>query len=217
MKDKNVELFLKREDAAGKLIEKLRRYKSTDSCVVSTSKNGIALSSLVSKSLGADLFFVPSKRVKHPGDPLKTLGVVSPEYSIMNELDRDIPQEFVYRRTRALQSKLGLKYRKVYSPISSRFEDRVVILVEECLETADKVLACVKTIREQNPRKIIIAAAVVNSRVIHDLIAEGDSVVFLNILSDKAIRNARPDFDPISDEEIEELMHLGRNTTAQAL
>lgn len=217
MKDKNVELFLKREEAAGKLIEKLRRYMSTESCVVSTSKSGIALGNMVAKSLGADLLFIPSERVRHPGDPLKTLGVVSPEYSIMNELDRDIPQEFVYRRTRALQSKLGLKYRRVYSPIASRFEDRVVILVEECLETADKVLACVKTIREQNPRKIVISAAVVNSRVLHDLIAEGDSIVFLNVLSDKAIRNARPDFDTISDEEIEGLMNLQGNTIAQAL
>ena len=212
MKDKKT--ALSREQAAQKLIEKLHRYKNRDTCVVSTSGGGLALASQVAKALGADLFFIPSEMVRHPGDRLKTLGVVTPEYSILHDVDRDIPQEFVYRKTRALQSSLSLRYRNVYNPIAHRFHNRTVILVEECLQTADKVLACVKTIREQDPRKIVIAVLVVSTRVIHDLIAEGDSVQFLNILPDKAIRRACQGFDPISDEDIAGLMDVSADASA---
>ena len=90
-------LFLNRADAAQRLIEKLARYKNSSACVLSISRGGIALAGYVATALRADLFFVPTEVVKHPGDPLRVLGVVSPEHVIMRELDRDIPQEFIYR------------------------------------------------------------------------------------------------------------------------
>ncbi len=210
---KNKKTALGREEAAQKLIEKLGRYENRDSCVVSTSRDGLALASQVAKALGADLFFIPGEIVRHPGDRLRTLGVVTPEYSMLYDVDRDIPQDFVYRKTRTLQSKLNHRYRNVYNPIAHRFHSRTVILVEECLKTADKVLACVNTIREQDPAKIVIAVPVVSSRVVHDLIAEGDSVIFLNILPDKEVKRACHNFDPISDEDIAGLVDTSVDAT----
>lgn len=213
MKLKNPRLFLNREDAVQKLLEKLCVYRNSGSCVVSTSKGGLALASPVAKALGGDLFFIPSKIFRHPGDPQRTVGVVTPEHAIMHDLDRDIPQEFVYRKTRTLQSSLASRYQRAYSPIASRFQGRIVILVEDCVESMEKVLACVETIREQKPRKIVIVAPVISSRVVNDFITEADSVVFLNIVSDKAIRSACEDFDLISDEDVAELMEISLETT----
>ena len=208
MKHKKPPVLLNREDAAQKLTEKLARYKNRDACIISISRVGIALAGHVARALRANLFFVPTEVVRHPGDPIRVLGVVSPEHVTMGELDRDIPQEFIYRRTRTLQTRLAVKYRNVYSYIGSGFRDRVVILIEDCVETPEKILACVDIIRRQQPDKIVIATPIVSTHGVHDLITEVDSVIFLNMFSDKNIRSACSDLEPISDDDIARLMEM---------
>ena len=205
---KSSTLFLNREHAAQQLISKLSNFRDKNCCIIATSKGGVAIANHVARSLNADLVFIPSKKIKDPSDSLKSIGVVSLDYAMTNELDREIPQDFIYRRTRAIRSELLSKYHDVYSSISSRFHDRIIILIDDCLETNDEILGCLRTVRIQEPEKIIVAAPVISHSAAQGVLQEADSVQFLHVVSDDAIKNSYLDFDTITDEEIPGLMNV---------
>ena len=201
-------LFLNREHAAQQLISKLSNYRNKNCCIIATSNGGVAIARHVAKRLNADLVFIPSEKIKDPSDSLKSIGVVSLDYTITDELGRDIPQDFIYRRTRAIRSELLSRYPDVYSPISSRFQNRIVILIDDCLQTNDEILGCLRTVRKQQPTEIVVAAPVISHGAAQEVMQEADSVEFLHVVSDKAIESAYLDFDTITDEEVPGLMNL---------
>ena len=89
-----------------------------------------------------------------------------------------------------------------------RFQDRIVILIDDCLETNDEILGCLRTVRKQEPKKIIVAAPVISHSAAQGVIQEADSVKFLHVVADEAIKNAYLDFDTITDEDVPGLMNL---------
>ena len=201
-------LFLNREHAAQQLISKLSNYRNKNCCIIATSNGGVVIANHVAKRLNADLFFIPSEKITDPSDSLKSIGVVSLDYTITDELDRDIPQDFIYRRTRAIRSELLSRYPDVYSPISSRFQDRIVIIIDDCLQTNDEILGCLRAVRKQQPTEIVVAAPVISHGAAQGVMQEADSVEFLHVVSDKEIESAYLDFDTITDEEVPALMSL---------
>lgn len=205
---KSSPLFLNREHAAQELISQLSYYTNKNCCIIATSNGGVAIASHVAKRLNADLIFIPSEKIKDPSDSRKSIGMVSFDYAISGELPRDIPQDFIYRRTRAIRSELFSRYPDVYNPISCRFQDRIIILIDDCLQTNDEILGCLRTVRNQHPIEIIVAAPVISHSAAQAITREADSVIFVHVVSDNAIKRAYLDFDTITDEEVPELMNL---------
>jgi predicted phosphoribosyltransferase len=201
-------LFINRAHAAQQLISRLRNYRNTDSCIISTSNGGVAIGNHVARGLNADLVFIPSERIKHPSNPQKSLAVVGLDYVASDDLDRDIPQDFIYRRTRAIQSELSSRYPHAHSPFTSNFQDRIIIFIDDSLQTHDEILSCLRVVRRQQPKKIIVAAPVISGDAAEAIKREADSVVFLHVVSEDSLNNAYLDFDPISDEEVPELIDL---------
>lgn len=215
MTHKSSTLFLNREHAAQLLISKLSNYRNKDCCIVATSNGGVVIASHVAKRLNADLVFAPSEKIKAPSDSLKSIGIVSLDYTITDELDRDIPQDYIYRRTHAIRSELLSRYPDVYNPTSSKFEDRIVILIDDCLQTNDEILGCLRTVRRQQPKEIIVAAPVISDGAAQEVIQEADSVKFLHVVSDNAIKSSYLDFDTVTDEEVPGLMNLSISETIE--
>lgn len=200
-------LFINRAHAAQQLISRLRNYRNTDCCIISTSTGGVLIGNHVARGLNADLFFIPGERIKHPSKPEKSLGVVGLDY-VSGDFDRDVPQDFIYRRTRAIQSDLLSRYPQAHSPFSSNFQDRVVIFIDDSLQTHDEILACLGIVRSQQPKKIIVAAPAISEDAAQAIEREADSVVFLHVVSEDSLNSAYLDFDPVGDDEVRELMDL---------
>jgi predicted phosphoribosyltransferase len=152
--------------------------------------------------------FIPSEKIKDPADPVKAIGVVSFDYSITDDLKRDIPQDYIYRQTRTLRSDLLSRYPDVHSPIHSKFQNRIVILIDDLVQTSDKLLGCLRTIRKQGPQEVIVAIPVITRAAAHEVIQEADSVIFLHVSSEDSIISTYMDFEVITDEEATELMKL---------
>jgi len=201
-------LFINRAHAAQQLISRLRNYRNTDCCIISTSNGGVVIGNHVARGLNADLVFIPSERITHPSNPRKSLGVVGLDYVASDGFDRDIPQDFIYRRSRAIQSELSSRYPHAHSPFTSNFQDRTIIFIDDSLQTHDETLGCLRVVRRQQPKKIIVAAPVISDDAAEAIKREADSVVFLHVVSEDSLNNAYLDFDPISDEEVPELMDL---------
>lgn len=200
--------FVNRDHAAQQLIYDLRSFKNSNCCIIAVSNGAVAIAHHVARALDADLVFIPSEKIKDPADPLKSIGVVSFDYTITEDLMRDIPQDYIYRQTRALRSELLSRYPDVYSPIHSKFQNRTVILIDDLVQTSDEILGCLRTIRKQEPEEIIVAVPAITQAAAHEVIQEADSVVFVHVSSDDSIKNTYLDFEVITDEEVIELMKL---------
>ena len=201
-------LFVNRDHAAQQLIYDLRNFKNTNCCIIAVSNGAVAIANHVARTLDADLVFIPSENIKDPADPLKSIGVVSFDYTITDDLTRDIPQDYIYRQIRALRSELLSRYPDVYSPIHSKFQNRIVILIDDLVQTSDEILGCLRTIRKQEPEEIIVAVPVITQAAAHEVIQEADSVVFVHVSSEDSIKSTYLDFEVITDEEVTELMKL---------
>ncbi|HEX5169618.1 MAG TPA: phosphoribosyltransferase family protein [Cyclobacteriaceae bacterium] len=200
-------LFVNRDDAARQLISRLGNYKNMNCCIIATSNGGVAIADHVAKRLNAGLIFIPSERIKDPNDSRESIGVVGFDCTT-DGLERDISQDFISRRTRAIRSKLFSRYPNAYSAISSGFKNSTIIFVDDCLQTNDEILSCLRAIRKQQPNEIIVAAPVASYFAAQGVAEEADSVVFLHIVSKDSINGSYLDFDAVADEEVRRLMNL---------
>jgi len=200
--------FINRYHAAQQLISNLSSFKNSNCVIIATSNGAVAIASHVARRLDAELIFIPSKKIKDPADPLKSIGVVSFDYTTTDSIQRDIPQDYIYHQTRRLRSELFSRYPDMYSAVDSKFQDRIVILIDDLVETTDEILGCLRTIRKQEPKEIVVAAPVITERAAHEIIQEADSVIFIHVAPEDSIKNSYLDFDVITDEEVRELMKL---------
>lgn len=134
-------IFLDRDQAAQQLAEKLLSYENKDCIIVAVSNGALPIASHIAKRLEADLTFVPREMIKDPADPHKTIGVVSFDYTIIDNSCRDIPQNYIYRQAQMLQANLISRYQDFYRTMATRFRDRVVILVDHLTNTSYEILA----------------------------------------------------------------------------
>lgn len=208
MKQESSTHFINRYHAAQQLISNLGRFKNSNCCVIAISNGAVAIASHVARRLDAELIFIPTEKIKDPADPLKSIGVVSFDYTVADSIQRDIPQDYIYQQTRRLRSELFTRYSDMYSPIDSKFHNRIVILIDDLVQTSDEILGCLRTIRAKESKEIIVAVPVITQRAAHEVIQEADSVIFIHVASEDSIKNCYMDFDTITDEEVRELMKL---------
>lgn len=211
MKDQSSYLFLNREDAAQQLISKLSNFKNKNCCIVAISNGAVALGKPIAERLNADLVFMPFERISDPADSLKSIGVVSFDYTIVDNLRRDIPQEYIFRKAKALQAELLSRYPYASTPGRFTFQNRIVIVIDDLVETSDKIIGCLKSIRRQQPKEIIVAVPVITRGPAQRIMQETDDVVFIRVASKKRSKSAYLNFSTVNDNEVTWLMDFPIN------
>ena len=207
MKDQSSYLFLNRENAAQQLIAKLSSFKNKNCCIIAISNGAVVIANQVAERLYADMVFMPIERIKDPADSLKSIGVVSFDFTKLDSFCRDIPQEYISRQTRTLQSELVSRYPDACSPIHFKFQNRIVIIIDDMVKTSDEILGCLKSIRKQQPKEIIVAVPVIVRGAVQSVIDEADAAIFIHLASEDSINTSYLNFNTISDEEVVELLN----------
>lgn len=201
MKDQGSYLFASQENTTQLLISKLSNYNGKGCCVIALSNNAVAMAKEVAKKLEADLFFVPSRQIKDPAGSDESIGVVSFEYVVTNDSFRDIPQDYIYRQARRLRSELFSSYPGVHSPIHSGLQNRIVILIDDLVQTSDKILGLLDAVYNQHPQQVIVAVPVIAEDAAQGIM-KMSSTIFLRVISNDAIENAYLNFSTITDGEV---------------
>ena len=82
--------------------------------------------------------------------------------------------------------------------------DKVVILIDDGLASGFTMLAAVRSVREKNPKKIIVAIPTASLGAIELLAPEVDVIVCLNIRSESsfAVANAYENWYDLTDNEV---------------
>ena len=98
------------------------------------------------------------------------------------------------------------KYRGERAPLN--VENKIVVLVDDGLATGSTALAALKSLRQQRPAQLILAAPVAPPGTAARLRRFADKLVVLDTpLSFSAVGQFYDDFGQTSDEEVIELMN----------
>lgn len=199
--------FKDREEAAAQLAGRLGNYRGEDPLVLAIPRGAVPMGKILARQLDGELDVVLAHKIGAPGNPELAVGAVGEggevylaSYAGSLGVTEASAQEEAARQLEGLR-----KRRKLYTPYrpSLQAQGRVAILVDDGIATGATMLAAIRELRRQAPRKIVVAAAAAPPEVVEKLRREADEVEVLVAESDfGAVGEFFEDFRQVTDEEV---------------
>ncbi len=184
--------------------------------VLALPRGGVPVGYQVAQALGAllDVFIV--RKLGVPGHEELAMGAIaSGGVRVLNdEVLQYVPVspqtiEAVAAREQRELERREKAYRGDAPPLDVR--GKTVVVVDDGLATGSTMRAAVRALRRMQPRAIIVAVPVGAPSTCEQLRGEADDVVCLRTPDPfEAVGIWYQDFDQTSDEEVDELLGLGR-------
>jgi putative phosphoribosyl transferase len=203
-----MEKFRNRQDAGKRLADELKKYSFKDPIVISLLRGGVPVAKEIAKELAIPMNFWIVRKIGAPWQPEFSIGAIAEDEYIWlavetiesmgiteSELDALIEGKKIEMQERIFFYR-GLHKRPTIS-------GRSIILVDDGIATGASVYAAASSIRQEQPREIVLAVPV----------ASPDALSFLRTIVDKEISLLSPDnfiavgawyedFSQISDEDV---------------
>ncbi|HEX5168373.1 MAG TPA: phosphoribosyltransferase family protein [Cyclobacteriaceae bacterium] len=196
-----------RQYAARRLAGKLLEYKNSSAVIVSVPKGGVPVAFDMAQILCLPLELKLCRRIQHPAIQDESLGSVSIDETIINEQTRKIPQDYIYHQTMMIRNDLKTAYAFYcgnHEPMSLR--NRVVILVDDFLKSGETLLAGLKSVRKQNPAKIIVALLVATQSGIDQIAPYADELIILTTVDDPfALEEIQRNLPTVTRDDVRDL------------
>lgn len=189
--------------------EQLLQYKNSDAVLVAVPRGGVEVGYHLANMLNIPMEVSPCKKIKHPAYSNQSVGAVSIDDAIIKEECRNIPQDYIYHQIILLQHTLRADcdyYRTGRKAMN--LTGKTVILVDDLMQSGDTLRACIKSIKKQNPLKIIAAVLVTSPEAAIQVSAEADDFISLRI--DKS-NYSQLHFSTITSEGVRDLLNLSLN------
>ena len=217
-------IFKNRIDAAEKLAKRLswlkqgrskEEKKQQSTIILAIPRGGIIIGDIIASELDAKLDVVVSRKIGAPNNPELALGAVMPDgsYFINQEIVNmlNISQKYIqikaHEQVREIDRRLmSYRGRKEYD---NKFEDKIVVLVDDGIATGATMLASGQWIKNnQHCKKLVIAVPVAPHEILDDLnqVADDEVIVLHSPLSFEAVGQFYQDFSQVSDNEVKEIM-----------
>jgi predicted phosphoribosyltransferase/dienelactone hydrolase len=219
-------VFDDRVDAGRKLAARLLKYKDQNPVVLGVPRGGVPVAFEVARALDAPLDVIIVRKLGAPGESELGIGAVvdgdHPETILNREVmsalrvSRDYLQREIHNQLKEIHRR-----NQVYRSGRPRIElkDRTVIVVDDGIATGGSIRAALRGIRQQAPKKVILAVPVGPPDTIESMRDEVDEVVCLSTPSMFfGIGEFYLDFHQLADAEVIRLLELARleRPTAEA-
>ena len=205
-------LFRDRQDAAGRLAEKLGNYAGTAAVVLGLPRGGVPVAAGVAAKLGLPLDVFIVRKLGVPGYPELAMGAIATggvrvmNHAIVREFGiADDAIDAVAQSEAAELERREAVYRGDRAPLD--VQGKTVILVDDGLATGATMLAAVRALRARHAGRIVVAVPVGAPETCTMLTEEADEVVcaaapqpFL------AVGHWYQDFAQTSDDEVAALL-----------
>jgi putative phosphoribosyl transferase len=202
------DLFEDRRDVGRRLGEELRRYRAERPVVLGMARGGVPVADEVARSLGASLDVLVVRKVGAPGNPEYGLGAVTEGGVRLLDVARIREAGYTLAEMEpviAKEQREVERRRHAFRGNRPRLDlrDRTVILVDDGVATGATLRAAIQAVRQQSPRRVIVALGVSPPEAYHDLQALADDVVVLRIPRHFfAVGQWYRHFEPVEDEEV---------------
>jgi putative phosphoribosyl transferase len=202
-------LFKNREDAAYKLADKLKAYKSKDCLVLAIPRGGVPLGKIIANELGCDLDLLYTKKIGHPLNKEYAVGAVSLYGVSKNQDASDVSDAYLIEQAEIIRRNLLVKKKELSGNKESiNIENKTVIIVDDGIATGQTIEASINHLKEAGAKQIIIAvpvapasAALIFSEKVNGFICLHTEEHF------SSIGAFYEDFSQVSDEEVKNLLN----------
>lgn len=203
-------VFQDRRDAGRRLAALLRDYADQEPVILALPRGGVPVAQQVAIALGAPLDVVVVRKLGVPGQSELAMGAVAEAarpVTIRNELIIRMADVTAaeFDAVRAAELAEAHRRRDLYIGRRPRpnLKNRTVIVVDDGIATGASVRAALRTIREQQPRRLVLAVPVAANATLETLRHEVDDIVCVDMRDDLgAIGVYYEDFAQVSDEEV---------------
>lgn len=209
-------LYKNRQDAGRKLAEKLEKYTEDKPVIIALPRGGVVLGYEVAKALQAPLDIIATRKIGAPFQPEFGIGAIAPngvrtlDYKSIELLGISESQieEIIEKETIEMNRRIKL-YRKDLAPLD--LNKKTVIIVDDGLATGVSTRAAILSIKQMNPKKIILAVPVSPPDTADKFRKEVDDFICLSEPPDfYAVGAYYDDFDQVSDNEVINLIQKAK-------
>lgn len=194
------------------LAKKLAKYRGEDAIVLALPRGGVVVGYEVAHALDLPLDIVVVRKIGHPSHEEFAIGAIDERGTILlSEQSKSVdPKIFAQMARKELEEakRRAELYRaeRLVLPI----KDKTVILVDDGVATGLTMRLAIKVVKDQDPRKVIVAVpvaaadtAAILSREADELITLEDPREFLGAVGAHYVH-----FDQTSDQEVIRLLHV---------
>ena len=177
------------DQAADHLAQQLYEHTSSNSIIV-TSPAAIELATRLANLLNLPLEVIPSRVIRHPGNPSRLIGSVTVDEFVLDNDLQDIPQDYVSHQLLLTQASVRKDYESYYSKVQpASFRNKTVIFVDVVICSAHPAISCLKSIRGKQPDKVIVAALYMTAEASRSLSEMADQLTFFEMISENISNN----------------------------
>ena len=212
--------FEDREDASTQLIDTLplELLSQKETVVIGVSEGGVYFANEIAKKIKSRMDILLTEAILAPHNPELAIAMISEteEVVIHKALTDafDINEDYVYSEAHRKYEEDVLsyvyKYRKGKDLIS--LDGKYVVLTDECIETGLTMMVALKSVIARGAKNIYIATPILDETVYQNLLTVCDGVFCPHKIKDYiSIEYYYKDFDPLTFEEIEEIVEIQMN------
>ena len=214
--------FENREDASIQLIDTLplELLSQKETVVIGVSEGGVYFANEIAKKIDSQMDILLTEAILAPNNPELAIAMISEteEVVIHKALTEafGINEDYVYSEAQRKYEEDVLsyvyKYRKGKDLVS--LEGKYVVLADECIETGLTMMVALKSVIARGAKNIYIATPILDKVVYQNLLTICDGVFCPHKIKDYiSIEYYYKDFDPLTFEEIEEIVEVQTNKT----
>lgn len=198
---------------AGKLAESLdSSLNSSEFLILAIPRGGIVIGHQIALKLGLPLDILVTKKIGAPHHSELAIGAVG-------SVGQPILDEALVKKTRASQDYLNQMVVKIQKEIINdeaqwragraplSLKDKKVILTDDGVATGSTIQAALEIIRQENPKRIILAVPVIAKEALGKLEKLADEIIYLEAPElFFAVGQFYQNFDQIKDKEVKKLL-----------
>lgn len=209
-------LFRDRLEAGRLLADALGKYRGTDALVVGIPRGGAAVAAELARALDAELDIVVARKLGAPGSAELAIGAVTADGGcylngdIIRMLGVTEPYVQAVISVQMVEARRREDTLRQLRP-RARIRGRTVIVVDDGLATGATMRAAVRSLRKEEPARVIVAVPVGARETCAALAAEADEVVCPHQPEPfGAIGLFYEHFEPVEDVEVQHLLEATR-------
>jgi putative phosphoribosyl transferase len=210
------QLFDDRADAGAKLAERLQSLSGENCIVLGLARGGLVVAEKIAEALHAPLDVFVARKIGAPRQPELGIGAIAPGVQVLDQrliekiaVSAEELEQTIVREEAELRRRLQA-YRADQQPPS--FASKLVVLVDDGLATGITAIAAARSIRREEPKRLLFAAPVCSPSGAAALGREVDEVVCL-VSPDNfyAVGAWYGDFRQTEDDEVLEILSRRRH------
>lgn len=209
--------FKNREEAATQLAERLVAYRGQNPLVLGAPRGAVPMASIIAEALGGDLDVMLVRKLRAPGQPELAIGAVDEAGAVLRGRYFDLGSDEYRREEIRTQQEILRRRRQLYTGAQKPIHPsgRVVIIVDDGIATGSSMLAAIRAVRAQQPRRIVVAIGVAPTASLDRMRAEAEEVVcLLSPENFQAVGQFFEEFSEVTDDMVVEALARRRKPLA---